>query len=563
MATDTAAAGLTHLSLATVWEAVARAVPDAPALFHGPLERNWREFEARSARFAGHLDSAGLRPDSKVALYCYNGPEYLEATFGAFKARCVPVNVNYRYLEGELTYLLDNSDAEAVVFSADLADRLHAVRPALPKIATFICVGADDAHPVPDWAIDFDTALDQADPMPPIDRSGDDLWFLYTGGTTGMPKGVMWPHRSLLGIAGATFRIIKAPVPSTVDEVESTARAFHERGKAVRLLPAAPLMHGTSAMTTIGVLCSGGSVTTLTSTSLDGDEICATVADRRISQLTIVGDAFAKPIVAALEAAEAAGRPYDWTAVRMIVSSGVMWSRPVKDSLLEHCDAMLADLLGSSEGVGFGSSVARRGAATDTAKFALGEHAQVFNEAGRAVEPGSGEVGMLAVGGPIPIGYYKDPDKSAGTFRTIEGRTWSVPGDFATVEADGTISLLGRGSVCINTAGEKVYPEEVEETLKLHPSVRDSNVVGLPDEKWGQAVTALVEIERGSELSGSDAGAVKTELVSFTKQHLSGYKCPKAVFVVDRIQRGPNGKADYRWAADLAARLTATPDTRP
>ena len=214
-----------------------RAVPDAPALFHGPLERNWREFEARSARFAGHLDSAGLRPDSKVALYCYNGPEYLEATFGAFKARCVPVNVNYRYLEGELTYLLDNSDAEAVVFSADLADRLDAVRPALPKIATFICVGADDAHPVPDWAIDFDTALDQADPMPPIERSGDDLWFLYTGGTTGMPKGVMWPHRSLLGIAGATFRIIKAPVPSTVDEVESTARAFHERGKAVRLLP--------------------------------------------------------------------------------------------------------------------------------------------------------------------------------------------------------------------------------------------------------------------------------------------------------------------------------------
>ena len=246
----------------------------------------------------------------------------------------------------------------------------------------------------------------------------------------------------------------------------------------------------------------------------------------------------------------------------MIVSSGVMWSRPVKDSLLEHCDAMLADLLGSSEGVGFGSSVARRGAATDTAKFALGEHAQVFNDAGRAVEPGSGEVGMLAVGGPIPIGYYKDPDKTAGTFRTIEGRTWSVPGDFATVEADGTISLLGRGSACINTAGEKVYPEEVEETLKLHPIGQGlergracpTRSGARPSPPWW----------RSSGLGARPVpapSAIQAELVSFTKQHLSGYKCPKAVFVVDRIQRGPNGKADYRWAADLAARLTAAPDT--
>ena len=239
-----------------------------------------------------------------------------------------------------------------------------------------------------------------------------------------------------------------------------------------------------------------------------------------------------------------------------------MWSRPVKDALLAHCDAMLADLLGSSEGVGFASSVARRGAATDTAKFVLGEHAQVFNDAGRAVEPGSGEVGMLAVGGPIPIGYYKDPDKTDGhvpdhsTGERGRSRATSPPS-----RPTARSRLLGRGSACINTAGEKVYPEEVEETLKLHPSVRDSNVVGLPDEKWGQAVTALVEIERDSELSGSDASAIQAELVSFTKQHLSGYKCPKAVFVVDRIQRGPNGKADYRWAADLAARLTAAPDT--
>ena len=539
------------LNLATCWEAVADAVPSAVALRHGDLDRTWAEFESRSSLLAGHLDAAGLRPDSKVAFYLFNGPEYLEGTFAAFKQRCVPVNVNYRYLTAELLYLLQNSDAEAVLFSAELADRLDAVRADAPLVRTYVCVGASAEHPVPDWAVDYETALAAATPAPRTERSADDLWFLYTGGTTGMPKGVMWPHRSLLGTAAATFAIVKLPLPATPDEAAHAARTFHERGKAVRMLPAAPLMHGTSAITAVAVLSHGGSVTTLTGRSFDADELCATVERNRISQLTIVGDAFAKPMVGALQAADAAGHPYDLSSLKVIASSGVMWSQPVKDQVLSYCSASLADLLGSSEGVGFGASVSKKGATEQTARFRLGEHAKVFTEDGVEVEPGSGVTGVLAVGGPIPVGYYKDPEKTAGTFRTFAGRVWSVPGDFATVEADGTIQLLGRGSVCINTAGEKVYPEEVEETLKLHGAVLDSNVVGLPDDKWGQAITALVSLTDGS----SGTPDLEAELVAHCKERLAGYKCPKRVLVVPGIQRGPNGKADYKWALATATEL--------
>ncbi len=245
----------------------------------------------------------------------------------------------------------------------------------------------------------------------------------------------------------------------------------------------------------------------------------------------------------------AAGNPHDVSSLKVIVSSGVMWSQETKEAMLHWCSATLADTLGSSEGVGFASSVSRRGAPARTARFSLGEHARVFTEAGVEVEPGSGERGLLAVGGPIPVGYYKDPDKTAETFRRFGDRVWSVPGDWATVEADGTIRLLGRGSACINTAGEKVYPEEVEETLKLHPAVADCNVVGVPDDRWGQAVTAVVELADGVE---PDARPDDVELVAFTKEHLAGYKCPKRVVWVDRIVRHANGKANYRWATQTA-----------
>jgi 3-oxocholest-4-en-26-oate---CoA ligase len=550
MDVTTTAAMSETMNLASAWEAVADELGDEPALVHGDVVRTWREFDEVAARVAGHLTAAGLGPDSKVAFYLYNSNEYLEATFGAFKARCVPVNVNYRYLEAELHHLLENSDAEAVVVSAELVGRLDHVRADLPLIRTVLCVGASEAHPVPDWAVDWDDAVAAATPMPRIDRSPEDLWFLYTGGTTGMPKGVMWPHRSLMGAAAPTFRAIRSDVPTDPAGFAAAARTFHRSGRAVRLLPAAPLMHGTSAISSIGVLCAGGCIVTLTARSLDAHELCRTVQDRRVTQLTIVGDAFATPVLGALEEAAEVGRPYDLSSLTMIISSGVIWSQPVKDALLEWVpEVLLADLLGSSEGVGFGNSVAKRGRPASTASFRLGEHARVFTEDGVEVQAGSGVTGVLAVGGPIPVGYYKDPDKTAGTFRTFGGRVWSVPGDFATVEEDGTIRLLGRGSVCINTAGEKVFPEEVEEVLKLHPAVRDANVVGLPDEKWGQSVTGVVSLAEGRE----DSPGLRAEIIAGTKEHLAGYKCPKRLVVVDAVRRGPNGKADYRWATDIAA----------
>ncbi len=527
-------------NLATMWEAVADSVGDAPALFHGPSTRTWAEFDERADKLATVLGDAGVGHDSKVALALYNGHEYLESTFAAFKCRAVPVNVNYRYTAAELQYLLDNADAEAIVVDADLAPRIAEVRDRLPKLRLILQVGGGELL---DGAVRYEPAVDAAAPAERIPRSTDDLWFLYTGGTTGMPKGVMWPHGNLFATSAPTFKSLGERLPESPAEAGAVAARVHERGAGLRLLPAAPLMHGTSAIASWGVLNSSGAIATLESRSLDAEEVLDVVEGRRITNLTIVGDAFAKPIVAALEADDAAGRQRDLSSLSIIVSSGVMWSQPVKDALLARLDVALADLVGSSEGVGAAASVAKRGRSVGTASFRLSEHSRVFTEDGREVEPGSGETGMIAIGGPIPIGYYKDEAKSAGTFRSFAGRTWSVPGDWATVEADGTIRLLGRGSVCINTAGEKVYPEEVEETLKLHPAVVDANVVGVPDEKWGQSVTAVV----------STSGPVDdAELVAHCRETLAGYKCPKRIVFVDHVLRGPNGKADYRWASEVA-----------
>lgn len=541
----------TGLNLATVWEAVSDTIPDRVALVHGEVSRTWAEFEQRSARLAGSLEDAGIGSGDNVALYLYNCPEYLEATFAAFKTRAATVNVNYRYLEAELEYLFDNSDARAVVFHSAFTERLDAIRPRLGKVRLFVCVTDPGDDGVPDWAVPYDEVVDSGVAMARIERSAQDLWILYTGGTTGNPKGVMWPHSSLLEVARASFAVAKVGVPDDLDQVVSNVRAFAERDRFITLLPAAPLMHGTSALTSLGVLCTGGTVVTLESRSFDADELWRAVENAHVTQLTIVGDAFARPMLDALEGAAAAGRPYDLSSLKVVLSSGVMWSKESKEALHRWTPATFADSLGSSEGVGFATSVSRRGAPSATARFTLGPDSAVFTEDGRRVEPGSGERGMLAVGGAIPIGYYGDPDKTAETFRRYEGRTWSVPGDYATVEVDGTITLLGRGSACINTAGEKVYPEEVEEALKKHPAVRDANVVGVPDEKWGSAVHAVVSLNEESD----DDTAIAATLTEHCRGLLAGYKCPKRIHVVPEVRRGPNGKPDYRWATGVAQRV--------
>ncbi|MGQ0826102.1 MAG: acyl-CoA synthetase [Actinomycetota bacterium] len=532
-------------NLATVWESVVDALSDRIAVVQGERRRTWREFDDRAARLAHALTDAGLRPDAKIASYLYNGNEYLEGLFATFKLRGVPVNVNYRYLEDELVYLLDNSDAEALLFHSSLGDRVAKVRDRAPLMKCWIEV--DDGGPHQDFARRYEDLIAETAPMARIERSGDDLYFLYTGGTTGMPKGVMWRCDDLWHVlADATYALVGQLIPQTPAEVGTIARAIVESGRDLAHLPASPLMHGTGAFTSFQSLFVGGRIVTLVGRHFDPHELWQVVQRERISQMAIVGDAFSKPMVQALEEAEANGEPYDLSSLQLVISSGVMWSAETKQALLARGNFLCLDSLGSSEGVGFANSITAPGGEQATAKFAIGAHARVLREDGSEVEPGSDETGLLAVGGNIPLGYYKDDEKSAGTFRMLGGKRWSVPGDFARVEADGTIVLLGRGSVVINSGGEKIFPEEVEEAVKRHPAVADCLVVGVPDDRFGEAVTAVVALAPGEVASGEDIGA--------GLDGLSRFKRPRRYVFVPEVLRAPNGKADYKWAKEEARR---------
>jgi len=531
-----------RLNLASAWEAIADEVGDSTAVSVAGRHYSWTDFDDRAARLAGTMLEHGLGPDSKVALYLYNGNEYPEAQYAAFKVRGIPANVNYRYTGDELAYILENSDAEAIFFDHTLADRLEAVRDRCPMLRLAVQVGGGE---VPDWALCYEEAV-SADPMPRIDRSGSDLWFLYTGGTTGMPKAVMWDHTNLLGSMEATFRPFRLPVPSTPAEAAATARSVADAGKEIRQLCAAPLMHGTSGIPGLATLSHGGMLSTLSSRAFDADELWRIVELDRITMVTMVGDVFGRPMVESLDRASAEGRMPDLSSLRLLLSSGVMFSAATKEAMLDHHGCTIVDSLGSSEGTGMASQVmSRRRRDTATARFRLGEHTRVLTDEGIDVQPGSGERGQIALGWPLPLGYFKDPAKTEEAFPMVAGRRWSIPGDWATVEADGTITLLGRGSACINTGGEKVFPEEVEEALKELDAVVDCNVVGLDDDRWGQAVTAVVEL---TAPGATDAD----ELRAGVRERLAGYKVPKRIVLVDRVERSPNGKTDYRWAKSVA-----------
>ena len=388
--------------------------------------------------------------------------------------------------------------------------------------------------------------------MPRTPVSGDVLYILYTGGTTGMPKGVMWRNEDLFmslipfvyGLAGESL-----PEEGPAGAGAVAARVA-ESGRTPVHLPASPLMHGTGFMSSLQALTMGGTIVTLESRHFDADELWRAVERNHVTQMAIVGDAFGKPMVGALENAEAEGTPYDLTSLGVIISSGVMWTAEVKEALMARSGCICLDSLGSSEGVGFASQVSIPGASATTAKFQIGEHAKVLTEDGREVAPGSDEIGLLALGGPIPLGYYKDPDKTARTFPTFDGNRYSVPGDWARVAEDGTIELLGRGSVSINTGGEKVFPEEVEEAVKLHPAVVDAVVVGIPDERFGEVIAAVVALNDGEDATSED-------IADSARGRLAGFKRPRHVFVVDAVPRGPNGKADYTWAKRIATEQAA------
>ena len=524
-----------------ILDAVARVVPgDRPALIHGERIINWAEFDQRSNNLAANMLKNGAQHGDKIAFYMRNRSEYPEGLAAAFKARLTHVNVNYRYIDNELIYLMDNADATVCIYAAEFAGHVAKIRDKLPKVSQWIEV--DDGESGNADALKYEDLATTGDGQPlGIERSGEDQLFIYTGGTTGMPKGVMWSHYALWNVLGAGGNP-RLGVPPCENLAEHVGRVTAAPSGPVNL-PLPPIMHGTGLLSAVGAMAGGGTVITLPGRSFKAEEALEAVAKHKATTVTIVGDAFARPLVEALDA-----NPGKWdiSSVVAMTSSGVMWTRAVKEGLLRHNEnLLLADGFSSSEAIGLGSSVMTKDATVDVAKFTLGERCKVFTEDGREVLPGSGDTGMVAVSGFLPDGYYKDQEKTDKTFKVINGVRYSIPGDYVRVEADGSLTLLGRGSNCINTAGEKVYPEEVEEALKHHPDVADCLVVGVADEKWGQSITAVVEMNPGCEL---DENAVR----EFSREHLAAYKIPKRILSRPSLERAPNGKANYKLIKEFA-----------
>jgi acyl-CoA synthetase (AMP-forming)/AMP-acid ligase II len=529
-----------ELHPATLWEAYSDVIGDRLALVRGVTQRTWTELDDRAAGLAGAMVAAGVGEGARVGLLLHNCCEFVEAYFAALKVRAVPFNVNFRYTGEEIAYLLGNADAEVLVFHSSLGEVVAEALAAADPLR--LVVEVDDGGPGLPSAAPFEGVVAAATPAPRIVRSPDDTTMAYTGGTTGMPKGVV--SRVGPGVEGL-LKVVPPMIGHPGVGIDDAPAFVAGLDEWMVSLPAPPLIHSTGLG--IGVLpafATGGTVVLLEGRSFDAAELWDTVAAKGVNAITVVGDPFARPMLAELDD----GPERDLAHVRSISSSGAMFSAEVKSGLLGHLPAaMVIDLIASTEGT-MGMSIATSAAPAETARFRAGAGVIVVTDDGRQVAPGSGEAGLVAVPGGAER-YHKDEAKSAVTFRTIDGRRYTVPGDYATVEADGTLVLLGRGSSCINTAGEKVYPEEVEEALKRHPAVQDALVFGVPDERYGQRVAAV-----WSRTPGTDEpyDAVLEEL----RRHLAGYKLPHTAVEVDRTPRTPVGKPDYPTARELYAART-------
>jgi acyl-CoA synthetase (AMP-forming)/AMP-acid ligase II len=476
----------------------------------------------------------------------FNCPEYLESAYAAFKLRATPVNVNYRYKAPEIAYICDNAGAEVLVFHGSLGDRVAAAAPSMPTVRILIQV--DDGSPLVSGAEWYHDVVAAADPAPRIARSGEDALMLYTGGTTGNPKGVVWRHVDLFGaLAFTAYGSAGVEVPTTPADVGRIAAELQAEGRSPVMLCAPPLMHGTALFLAIGAFVMGGSVVLLGGRSFDANELWGLVQRHRVTQISLVGDAFARPLNEALDAAERDGTLPDLSSVTRIVSTGATLSAEQKRAFQRRLpNAVILDMIGASEGGPYAMSMTMPGQEPpETAIFTAPPNVVTIDPlTGRVLSRGSSEPGMLAAAGPMPTGYWNDEEKTAQTFRVVDGVRYTVPGDFATIAEDGTVTLLGRGSVCINSGGEKIYPEEVEVAARRHPAVIDANVVGVPHERFGETVVLVCSV---SEPTSAD------EIISTIKESIADYKAPRRVVFVDEVYRAPNGKADYRWAREQAA----------
>ncbi|MGW0760160.1 AMP-binding protein [Streptomyces sp. NPDC002814] len=531
------------VSIGTIWEAVSRGLPDAVAITEPGRDTTYREFDERASRLAAALEAAGVREGDTVACYMFNGSAYLETVFAAFKLGAVPVNANYRYTGEELTELLTDADAAALVFSGALADRVTHAAGHVRTLKLLVRAGAPPADgPAGPSVPELEDLLAAHAPREPQPRPGSDRLFMYTGGTTGKPKGVIWQLSDLLRAHVVPYYhpLGVTELPASLDEAVAIAVKARHEGRAPTTMPVVPLMHATGLFNTMGALMTGGRAVTARSGGLDPEHVWHMIAEQQVDTAIIAGNAVCRPLVDELLRAEKAGTPHDLRSLRRMISSGTALGDPLKRALHERADVTITEAIASSEGGPFAFAITSSTSDLPS-RFRPVPATRVIGSDDRFLEPGSDETGVLAYCGPMPLGYYKDTDKSAKAYRTIDGVRYAIPGDLARIEADGAIRFLGRGSGVINTGGEKVHPQEVENVLLSHPAVKDCVVVGVPDETWGERVAAVVAVPPGTTATGE-------ELRDWVRRSLAGYKVPRSVVLTDVLPRTPTGKLEVAWA---------------
>ncbi len=541
-----------NFTVPAVARAVAAALGDRILVTQGDKQYTYAEILDRSARLASYLHSRGLgfhaeRTDldghqvgqDLLGIYAYNGNEYIEAMLGAWGARVAPFNVNYRYVKAELQYLLADAGATALIYHATFAPRVAEVLPDLPNLKVLIQIADDSGNELLDGAVDYETVIASTAPdHPPVEPSPDDLYVLYTGGTTGMPKGVLWRQHDIFVTSFGGRNLVTGEVMGSVDEI--VARAVENPGTKLMILP--PLMHGAAQWGVMTAITTGQSLVFPSVVDrLDADEVVRTIERERVSVVTVVGDAIARPLLAAIEAGTV-----DVSSLVAIANGGALLTPSIKERLISALpNALVIDGVGSSE-TGAQMHHMSTSGAVSTGRFNAGPDTFVAAEdLSSILSPGHEGIGWLAQRGYVPLGYKGDAAKTAATFPVIDGVRYAVPGDRARHLEDGSIELLGRDSVTINSGGEKIFAEEVEMALASHPSVADVVVAGRPSERWGQEVVAVVALAEG-------AAADASELISHAAQSMARYKLPKAVVFRPKIERSPAGKADYRWAREQA-----------
>jgi acyl-CoA synthetase (AMP-forming)/AMP-acid ligase II len=523
--------GTMEFNLADLFEHSVDTWSDRGYLVAGGARRTYAEMEARANRLAHHLADQGIGPGDHVGIYGVNSVEWVETLWAVFKLRAVWININYRYVADELAYLFGNADLKALVHDAAFADRVAGVADHMPDLRHRLVIGDD-----------YEQALAEASPERDFaPRSGTDRYILYTGGTTGMPKGVVWQHQDVLFALGGGIDVLSGERAQRPEDMVERGRKM---GFALTFLPIAPLMHGATQWAVLGQSFTGNRIVLMS--QFDAHEVWRLVEAEKVNSMMMTGDAMARPLVEALDEPPSAGR--DLSSLISLSSTAAVFSPSLKDQYLERFpDLVLTDAIGSSEGGANGIIIVEKGktAMRGGPTVAPVAGTVVLDDRLRPVEPGSQVVGRVARSGDIPLGYYNDPAKTAETFVEVDGTRYVIPGDMAMVEADGSVTLLGRGSQSINSGGEKIFPEEVEAAVKSHPAVYDAVVVGVPDERWGQRVAAVVQARDGMT---PDLGSVQQHC----RATIAGYKVPRELHLVERMQRSPSGKADYPWAKRVA-----------